>query len=232
MKLDLLIPVYQPHDHWAEELIEHYRLFLEGLSEDIESRMIIVNDGSSKDLVNDAQLIKENYPSSIWIDNPVNMGKGYTLRNAAKHSTAELIMYTDYDFPYTRKSMLSMVDLLLNDNCDAVVGNRDDSYYKHISGRRKRISKFLKKMNSLIFRLPTSDTQCGLKAFKEKYRELFLSTETDRYLIDVEFLKKLSKSNAKVCVQLVELRKGIELSSISNLSLVKEAINYMRIMLG
>ena len=232
MNLDVLIPVYQPHPRWAEELLGHYKAFQDALPYGIESRLILVNDGSTNDLSADESLIMEKYPSSIWINNPVNRGKGYTLRNAASHSKAKFIMYTDYDFPYTLSSMLAMFDLLLKEKCDAVVGNRDDSYYAHISGRRRRISQFLKKMNSLIFRLPTPDTQCGLKAFTSEYRELFLSTKTDRYLIDVEFLKKLSKSKARVCVQLVKLRKDVKLSSISNLSLVKEGINYLKIMLS
>lgn len=84
----------------------------------------------------------------------------------------------------------------------------------------------------MVFRLPTDDTQCGLKAFNAKAREIFLETETDRYLIDVEFLKKLSKNKAKVGVQLVKLREGVVLSKISNLSLFKEMINYLKIMIS
>jgi glycosyltransferase involved in cell wall biosynthesis len=232
LQLDILIPVYQPHSNWAEELILQFGAFRERLPEDLDVQVIMVNDGSARELEADVDLIRQSIPTLKWISYKENRGKGYALREAAKHSKGDLIMYTDYDFPYTLDSMLSMVQMLLGKECDAVVGNRDDSYYSHISPRRRRISQFLKKLNSLIFHLPTSDTQCGLKAFSSECRFLFQSTNTDRYLIDVEFLKKLSKSKAKVGVQLVKLRKGVVLSSISNLSLVKEAFNYFKIMLS
>ena len=80
--------------------------------------------------------------------------------------------------------------------------------------------------------MPTDDTQCGLKAFTKDSKELFLSTKTDRYLIDVEFLKLLAKKNAKVEVQMVKLRDNVILSKITNMRLVMEMINYLKIMLS
>lgn len=192
----------------------------------------MVNDGSLRDIEEEVKPILQSVPTAIWVSYNINKGKGYALRQAARKSTGELLMYTDYDFPYTYGSMVDMVEKLLKPEVDAVVGKRDDSYYNHISSRRRRISQFLKNVNRIIFRLPTDDTQCGLKAFKASKKEIFLSTKTERYLIDVEFLKLLSRSNAHVAIQLVKLRKGVVLSKISNLSLVKEMINYLKIMLS
>lgn len=230
MKLDILIPVYEPHEGWAEELIVQYRILLSRLPENLETKLIIVNDGSKKSLENDGEYIKSILPETQWTSYNQNRGKGYALRTAASNSKADYIMYTDYDFPYTFGSMVNMLNTLMQEGTEAVVGHRDESYYSHISSRRKAISQILKIVNKLIFRLPTNDTQCGLKAFRSTQRELFLKTNTDRYLIDVEFLKKLSRSKAHVAVVPVKLREGVVLSKISNLSLVKEMFNYMRIL--
>jgi glycosyltransferase involved in cell wall biosynthesis len=193
-------------------------------------RLIIVNDGSSASLEEGAVYIKAEIAEAEWISYEVNRGKGYALREGVKASQGDIIMYTDYDFPYTYGSMVDMIDKLESTNTIAVVGKRDDSYYAHISPRRRRISQYLKKVNRVLFSLPTDDTQCGLKAFTKESKELFLSTKTDRYLIDVEFLKLLAKKNAKVEVQMVKLRDNVVLSKISNMRLVKEMINYMKIM--
>ena len=194
--------------------------------------MIIVNDGSSANLEEGAAHIKAEITEAEWISYKTNRGKGFALRTGVESCEGHIIMYTDYDFPYTYGSMVNMIHKLESTNTIAVVGKRDDSYYAHISPRRRRISQYLKKVNRVLFRLPTDDTQCGLKAFTNEAKELFLSTKTDRYLIDVEFLKLLAKKNAKVEVQMVKLRDNVILSKITNMRLVMEMINYMKIMLS
>jgi glycosyltransferase involved in cell wall biosynthesis len=232
LTLDILIPIYNPHEQWADEVVRQYNKLVVLLPKEVSHNLIMVNDGSQRNLESDAKKILDQIEGAIWITYDENMGKGYALRQAVKASSAELMMFTDYDFPYTYGSMVRMIEKLMNPSTDAVVGNRDESYYQHISSRRKRISQFLRKVNKLIFRLPTDDTQCGLKAFKANKRELFLSTKTNRYLIDVEFLKKLGDTHSHVDIQLVKLREGVVLSKISNLSLFKEMINYLKIMLS
>ena len=216
---------------WANEVIRQHRE-LSGRLTEITTRLIMVNDGSKENLEKEAQIVLEAIPGSQWISYLENKGKGYALRKAAQASQGELIMYTDYDFPYTYGSMVSMIEKLMDPNVDAVVGQRDKTYYNHISTRRRRISKYLRSLNKILFRLPTDDTQCGLKAFKSSKKPLFLATKTNRYLIDVEFLKKLTKSNCKVEIQSVKLRENVVLSKISNLRLIKEIYNYVKIMVS
>jgi glycosyltransferase involved in cell wall biosynthesis len=191
-----------------------------------------VNDGSSASLEHGSKHILAEIHEAEWIDYKENRGKGYALRQGVQASQGDIIMYTDYDFPYTYGSMVDMIHKLESTDTTAVVGKRDDSYYDHISPRRRRISQYLKKVNRVIFRLPTDDTQCGLKAFTKDAKALFLSTKTDRYLIDVEFLKKLAKNDVQVEVQLVKLRDNVILSKITNMRLVMEMINYLKIMIG
>lgn len=191
-----------------------------------------MNDGSSAKLDNGSKHILAEIDEAQWINYKENHGKGYALRQGVQASKGDIIMYTDYDFPYTYGSMVDMIHKLESTDTTAVVGKRDDSYYAHISPRRRRISQYLKKVNRVIFRLPTDDTQCGLKAFTKEAKALFLSTKTDRYLIDVEFLKKLAKNDVQVEVQLVKLRDNVILSKITNMRLVMEMINYLKIMIG
>ena len=231
-RLDIILPLYNPEEGWPQAIVRQYRALRQRLGENYIYRLIIVNDGSSADLEEGATHIKSEIPEAEWISYETNRGKGFALRTGVESSNGDIIMYTDYDFPYTYGSMVDMIHKLESTNTIAVVGKRDDSYYAHISPRRRRISQYLKKVNRVLFRLPTDDTQCGLKAFTKDSKELFLSTKTDRYLIDVEFLKLLAKKNAKVEVQMVKLRDNVILSKITNMRLVMEMINYLKIMLS
>ena len=192
----------------------------------------MVNDGSSFDLEEGRANIQKVFPEAKWISYAENHGKGYALRKGVEKCDADIIMYTDYDFPYTYGSMTHLIEKLIDTKADAVIGVRDQSYYEHISGRRKWISQNLKKVNRLLFNLPTDDTQCGLKAFTKSAKDIFLKTDTNRYLIDVEFLKKLVKNKSTIETQNVKLRDNVELSKISNLRLLKEFFNYLKIMLS
>jgi len=230
--LDIVLPIYNPLDNWDSDVIRQYKILLERLPENIQTHLILVNDGSSFDLSDGWENINKVLPDAEWISYTENRGKGYALRQGVKKCKGDFIMYTDYDFPYTYGSMVRMIEKMINSNVDAILGTRDQSYYAHISGRRKWISQNLKKVNRLLFRLPTDDTQCGLKAFNQKAKDIFMTTTTDRYLIDVEFLKKLVKNNASVDTQNVVLRDNVVLSKISNLRLIKEMFNYLKIMLS
>lgn len=230
--INILLPIYNPYQNWDQDVIRQYEILLSRIPTQLVPKLIMVNDGSSSDLEPGRQNIQKVFADSVWITYDENQGKGYALRKGVEACDADIIMYTDYDFPYTYGSMVSLIEKLVSTNADAVLGVRDQSYYEHISGRRKWISQNLKKVNRLLFNLPTNDTQCGLKAFTSDAKETFLKTTTNRYLIDVEFLKKLVKNKSKIETQNVKLRDNVELSKISNLRLIKEFINYMKIMIS
>jgi len=226
------LPIYNPYDNWDADVVRQYTILLQRLPQDIRCKLIMVNDGSSMDLEPGRINIQKAVPDAQWISYTENQGKGYALRKGVEVCEADMIMYTDYDFPYTYGSMVRLIQKLIDTDADAVLGVRDQSYYKYISGRRKWISQNLKKVNRLLFRLPTDDTQCGLKVFTSAAKSTFLNTKTNRYLIDVEFLKKLVKSKSKVETSNVKLRDNVVLSKISNLRLVKEFFNYLKIMIS
>lgn len=229
------MPLYNPEKDWNKELLRQYAELRNRLFNTFQSlsniKLIIVNDGSTIDITEGMQHLKQSISECQWITYEENRGKGYALRKGVAASQSDIIIYTDYDFPYTYGSMVSMVQQMTDDKCDVVVGKRDASYYKHISARRRRISQYLRTVNKLLFNLPTDDTQCGLKAFKKSAKSIFMDTTTDRYLIDVDFLKKLSKKKIRVGVQLVKLRENVVLSKINNMRLIQELFSYLRIMI-
>lgn len=188
---------------------------------------ILVDDGSSKDYI---EAIKHlQFPNLHYHRYKENKGKGFALRYGIGHSHSPYVLFTDIDIPYKNRSMLNVIEKLITQNADAIIGIRDDSYYKYIPNQRKYISKALRFINRKVLKLVVDDTQCGLKAFNSKGKEIFLSTTTNRYLIDLEFIKKLTKSKSIVKTQFVNVREDLNQTEISNSRIIEEFWSFLKI---
>ena len=227
--LDIILPAYNPLPGWESVVINRY-LSLKNRLAGITLQLIIVNDGSERiDESGAVKILKENIPGLIWLSYSKNRGKGHALRQGVSSSTSDLIVYTDIDWPYTEESMLGLIQILSGD-ADAVIGIRDEEYYAHLPKARRRISKMLRQFNGKLLHLKVNDTQAGLKGFKNKVKDLFLSTSIDRYLFDLEFIYFLSrKSGVNVVGFPIKLRPGITFSKMNRKILFQEARNFMKI---
>lgn len=228
--LDIILPVFNPLAGWEEIIIERFLSFENQLPEH-QCQLIIVNDGSSK--INEdvsVEKLKKNIPNLQWISYMANKGKGYALRKGVQASNGDYIIYTDIDWPYTEQSMLGLFKEL--NKADAVIGVREESYYTHLPPARRRIFRFLKKMNARFFKLKVSDTQAGLKGFRKNVKDIFLSTTINRYLFDLEFIHLLSKNNDLVIKPFpVTLGPGITFSKMNRKILLQEGMNFLKVWL-
>ncbi len=202
------------------------------LHDDIDLNLIIGNDGS-KSIINQEEInyIEKNIPQFRFVNYEINRGKGHALREGVKLSTADYIIYTDIDFPYIIKSLNDVFTELLKGN-DVVVGVRSAEYYKKVPKTRIIISKILKYFIKKSLGIYTTDTQCGLKGFNKKGKEVFLSTRIERYLFDLEFVYLSSKNkNIKINSSIVELREGVEFSTLNLRIILSESFNFLRVFL-
>jgi glycosyltransferase involved in cell wall biosynthesis len=198
LKIDIIIPVYNPIINWEINLVENY-LQLTTVNTDHTFHFYLINDGSSSGLtIEHIQYIKENIKHFTFIDCKQNSGKGNAIRHGVAQSTANYIIYTDIDFPYTMDSFNSILNTLLTDTIDIAVGVRPNIYYNDVPKFRIILSKGLRFFNKNILRLKVYDTQCGLKGFNSRVKHYFLNTRTKRYLFDLEFLLKTSRINSIV----------------------------------
>lgn len=229
--LDIILPAYNPLPGWEEVVIDRF-LSLENQLKDFQLKLIIVNDGSSKiDESVSVVKLKSSIPGLQWISIAVNKGKGYALRKGVQAAESSLIIYTDIDWPYTEQCMVGLIrELALS--ADAVIGTRDEDYSKHLPPARKRIFRFLKKINAGLLRLKVTDTQAGLKGFKNHLKDTFLSTTINRYLFDLEFIHLLSKNN-QVAIKgySVTLRPDISFSKMNRKILLQEGMNFLKVWL-
>ena len=227
--LDIILPCYNPPQNWAENVIQVFSEIQSRLKE-VNINLIIVNDGSSTMDWNEIEKIKNTISQFVNISYEINKGKGYALREGIKTSNADICIYTDIDFPYTTNSFIKIWEVLKNNNTDIAIGVKDKNYYSHVPPGRKFISKILRAGTKNILRLKISDTQCGLKGFNKKGKNIFLKTTIDRYLFDLEFIFMVSRQKEVSMLPVeIELKENIQFSSMRTGILLSEGFNFMKI---
>lgn len=190
----------------------------------------MINDGSNNISHNDIEYIRREIPSIKYIDGDVNYGKGNAIRVGAKESDNDYLIFTDIDFPYTIESLKSIVNGLKM-NSDVILGYRDNTYYDNVPMVRKMISVSFRGFLKYILRWQVTDTQCGLKGFNKKGKEVLLSTRINRYLFDAELIQKCQKKPGLVVTPVnVYLREGMVFSTLDLKILLKEVLNLLRIL--
>ncbi|HCS21109.1 MAG TPA: hypothetical protein DIW47_11220 [Bacteroidetes bacterium] len=226
--LSLIIPCYNPSKNWEKELVQHAKGFAAFI--DQEFKLILVNDASSTGIDKASiQFIKDNLTDFQYISYDKNRGKGYALRTGVATLNEGLVMYTDIDFPYEYASMKA-IWMSLREGNDVAVGTRNDVYYENTPKKRTFISKLLRFVLRRIFRLPITDTQCGLKGFNQKGKKIFLQTRIERFLFDMEFIALASRDKEiKMKPVAVSLRRNIQFSKMNAKILLTESINLFRI---
>lgn len=191
------------------------------------AELIVVNDGSSKNFTEGEEVLLA--ASGIrHVTYTENKGKGYALRQGVETAKGEYIIYTDIDFPYTHQSFLKVYETLKAGN-NVVIGIRGEEYYTHLPKSRVYISKFLRSLIRFFLRIPTDDTQCGLKGFNQKGKEVFLKTTINRYLFDLEFVFLSAREKLKMKTVEVELRPEVVLSKMNWKILLQEFGNFLKI---
>ncbi len=229
-RLAIVLPCYNPPDRWADNLIEKVEQIQTQLPK-TQLQIVLVNDGSTEGIQPySIQKIQSKITDFLFLEHAINQGKGATLRKGMSAVEADFYIYTDIDFPYEADSFVEVAQLLLQQKADIVAGEKNQNYYEQVPGFRRMISKVLQWSTKTILRLPTADTQCGLKGFNEKGKAIFLSTTIDRYLFDLEFLRAASKDkNVKVLFVPVQLREGVQFSQVGLGLLLKEGVNFLKL---
>ena len=225
--LSIVLPCYNAADRWILNVADSFDLIQNQIG-NIE--IILVNDGSSKNFNEiEVRAFFSRYSAVKTISYFENKGKGYALREGVKAAQGDLVIYTDVDFPYTIESFLQVYTSLKNEDIDVAIGIRGKDYYNHLPKARVQISKLLRWCIQTFLRIPTDDTQCGLKGFNQKGKEVFLQTTINRYLFDLEFIFLSARQKLNIKTIPVELRPEIRLSTMNFTILLQEFGNFLKI---
>ena len=228
-QLSLILPCYNPETAWVEKILYYYEELKENLSE-TELFLIIVNDGTRR-TISDEEInkLRNKIKNFNYYSYNINKGKGFALRYGIARTVTSSIIYTDLDFPYTTDSICSIANLLADN--DVVIGIKNDDYYNNVPPWRRRISKWLQRMIGFFFHsIITTDTQCGLKGFKGKAKDIFLATRVNDYLSDLEFIVNISREpDISFVLKKVQLRDNVRFSRVSVITIFRELMNFLKI---
>ena len=230
---DLIVPCYNPPKGWEKNFIEKVSQLRKHL-EDVTINIILVNDGSTQNFSEkEVSFLTNNCANLEIVTQITNQGKGSALRKGVALAKSKLQIFTDIDFPYTLPSILAIYKTLIT-GADVALGNRKSDYYQTVPFARRVISKFLRWVLKTVLKLPITDTQCGLKGFNAKGKEVFLNTKINRFLFDLEFVKMATSKNTDLSVTPVEvkLRPDVVFSKMNYKVLLGESVNFARLFLG
>jgi glycosyltransferase involved in cell wall biosynthesis len=228
--LDIVQPCYNPLPDWEKSVVEHFAE-VKRLLPDINIRLIIVNDGSLKNITLDrVSFLKTHIKNFVFVDNQKNNGKGHTLRTGISVADARVVIYTDIDFPYELIHIKEIYDLISSGKADVISGVRKQNYYQKLSPQRWLASKMSQILNHVFLKLPFNDTQSGIKGINRKARVIFMRTTIKRYLADTEFLALAAKTKKLKMLPLeVSLRDNIVLSKMSFKTFLREFRNFITV---
>jgi len=160
----IVIPAYNEAKRLPRTL-QPILAFIEAKSWDAE--IIVVNDGSIDQTADVAREFSAKHPAVILIDNPVNCGKGQSIRDGVSRATGDIIIFADADNSTPIEDAEKLVQAI-DAGADIAIGSRwvdrklqvhPQPWYRRLNGRLYNL------LLRSILNLDYKDTQNGFKAF-------------------------------------------------------------------
>ena len=206
--ISVIIPAYN-EENAIKETIKEIKSVMKKNKLDKNSEIIIVNDGST----DKTRQVAEKY-GAIVINNPSNMGYGFSLKRGIKQAKNETIVITDADLTYPFNEVPKMLQKK-QEGYDLVVGARTGKYYRQ-SIFKSILRKLMKMLVQFVSGKKIKDINSGLRIFDKtlvmKYFPRlcdtfsFTTSQTLAYLmnnhfvcyIDIPYNKREGKSKIKL----------------------------------
>lgn len=175
-----------------------------------DSEVIVIDDGSPDDTRGFAEKAATHSDCVTVIGYMTNRGKGGALKEGFKYAAGETIVFLDSDLDLPPEQLPGFLDAFYAADVDALVGAKRSAM---VSGRYPALRKFLSlafaAINRLLLRLPVTETQTGLKAFRRSALvETLPKLETERYAFDLELLVRIRKAGGTMTEAPVSLAPG------------------------
>ncbi len=197
-KLSVIIPAYNEESGILETIQATIKTLQESLNLDYE---IIIVDDASED--NTYQILSEIAQKSDKVKlvklNP-HHGKGFALKQGFESVTGDLVGFLDADLDLHPSQLGSFLKIMEITGSDVVIGSKRHPESRSNYPKRRRILSFsYHLMVYILFRLPISDTQVGLKLFKHEVLEkVFPKLLVKAYAFDLELLANTRRLGYKI----------------------------------
>ena len=217
-KLSIITPAFNPSQIEVDMYCTCIKQIRATIGQLYDLSFIVVDDGSTNEIV----LPKAFVENITVIRHETNRGKGEAVKTGIKNiQITDIVVYTDFDFPYILENLYDMVSLVEHKKAEIVVAKRSKFYFSKLPIQRKIISKLLLFVNRYLMGIQHYDTQGGLKAVHVKQVGYLLSTKSTGFLFEIEFIYGAQKAGVNIVDYEVALREDVLIPSISWESIIK-----------
>src|SRR6266436_3682741 len=196
MLLSILIPVYNERSVVERSL----SLVLSApLPENMERELIVIDDCSTDGTSEILKRWAEREPRIKLWRNPVNQGKGSSVRTAIEKATGDFCLVQDADLEYDPSEYVKLLRPLLTGHADAVFGSR------YMAGEQTRILPFWHSMinkgltlvSNMFSNLNVTDMETCYKVFRTDLLKS-IPIRSNRFGFEPEITMKVSKRKLRV----------------------------------
>lgn len=224
-KLTLIIPCYNE----GKKLTKNIETIVSFMEENflIDYEILVVNDGSTDNTIDDVLKLKEEYPNIIrLIHYKDNKGKGYAVKRGILDAEGDTLIFMDADLSTDISAITTTVQEL--EKYPIVIGSRrmkESEIAEAQTGIRKIMGTGCKTITNAKLGLSISDTQCGFKGFRTDIAKKIAEKMTiDRWAFDAEMLYIAKLNN----IQVKEIPVKWENDSDSRVSPYSASMEFMK----
>jgi len=195
--LSVIIPVYNEEKRLKDSLTRTMEYLK---SQPYKSEIIVVDDGSEDASVRMTRECLGSFPHKV-LENDVNRGKGYAVRQGMLAGEGEYLLFTDADLSTPIEEVKLFLEHLQN-GYDCVIGSRglETSNVEVPQGMIRESMGRVFNFFAVIFSFRgIRDSQCGFKCFKRNVAmEIFARQKLHGFSFDAEILYLAQKMKYKI----------------------------------
>ncbi len=164
MKLSIVIPIHNEEGNIGELIDQiHYEL------KNIDHELILIDDGSSDNTVNEILKKKECFSKLILLTR--KYGQSTALKAGLDYCSGELICILDGDLQNNPTEIVLLISEIKKNKIDMIQGFRKK---RQDSASKKIASKGANYFIQLLFKTKLNDVGCSLKIFKREILSSFI----------------------------------------------------------
>jgi dolichyl-phosphate beta-glucosyltransferase len=221
-RLSVVVPAFGEGERIAHT-VGRLRAALEKIDRDGGVEIIVVDDGSDDDTVEQAREAGADHV----LRHDVNRGKGAAVRTGVLAARGRTIAFIDADLAYSPDQLLSLL-AEVEAGWDVVTGSRRHTETTTLvrAGRLREIGgRGINLLTRAVLLGQYRDTQCGLKAFRaDVARQIFEHSRIDGFAFDVEVFFLVEQYH----LSLAEVPVRVENSTRSTVRVVRDAARLVR----
>jgi glycosyltransferase involved in cell wall biosynthesis len=193
-KLSVVIPVYNEEKYISTTI----QRVLDVKLEEVSIEIVVVDDGSKDRTVEILHDLAAEHPEIKVFQQPVNMGKGATLRRGFQEASGDIILIQDADLEYDPGDYPTLLKPILDDKADVVYGSRFLGgphrvlYFWHFAG-----NQFLTLLSNITTNLNLTDMETGYKVFRAEVIK-GLPLKTNRFGFEPEVTAKIARRGWRI----------------------------------